>query len=213
MIENIKVFIKRRKLIPVAIWFVVYMALFVFLEVRPHKKVHLVHSKLDDKIPHVPQFIYPYLSWFPYIIVCVFLALKNLSDEDYKKALTVLSTGMNLFILIAYIWPTGLDFRDSITYNSEKLSGRLMKFVQTVDTPQSVFPSMHAYVTMVFQGTLEMQAGQLPRAGILFGRVLSVSIIASTVFTKQHSILDVIASVALYGTLETAYSFSQKKEN
>ncbi len=203
--------IKRRHLIPIAIWFIIYMALFVFLEVRPHKKVHLVFCWLDEKIPHVPQFIYPYLSWFPYICVCVFLAIRNLSDEDYKKAVAVLASGMNVFILIAYIWPTGLDFRDSITYNSEKLSGRLMKFVQTVDTPQSVFPSMHAYVTMVLQSTLEMQAGQLPKWGIRLGRVFAVSIIASTMFTKQHSVLDVIGSVALYGVMETAYRLTLGK--
>ncbi len=208
MTETVKDLIKRRRLIPVAVWFLLYMILFVHLEIRPHKKVHLVSTRADEKIPHVPQAIYPYLSWFPFVAVCVFLAIRNLSDEDYEKALAVLSSGMNVFILLAYVWPTGLDLREGITYNTQRLSGRLMKFVQTVDTSQSVFPSMHAYVAMVMQGSLEMQSQVLPAWAVWIGRILSVSILISTVLTKQHSVLDVVGAAALYGVTDAAYDLT-----
>ena len=199
-----KELIKKRHLIPIAVWFVIYMGLFGFLEIVPPKDVHLIHCTLDDRIPNMAIFIYPYVSWFPYILVCAALAIKNLDDRQFKKAVLVLTTGMNIFLFISYVWPTGLDLRESIVYDLHTLSGNLLKFVQTVDTPKSVFPSMHVYVTLVLQYTLEMQKKLGPAWGIWVGRVLAVLIVLSTMFTKQHSAVDVTAAIVMFAVLALA---------
>ena len=199
-----KELIKKRHLIPIAVWFVIYMGLFGFLEIVPPKDVHLIHCALDDRIPNMAIFIYPYVSWFPYIVVCAVLAIKNLDDRQFKKAVLVLTTGMNIFLFISYVWPTGLDFRESIVYDLHTLSGNLLKFVQTVDTPKSVFPSMHVYVTLVLQYTLEMQKKLVPAWEIWVGRVLAVLIVLSTMFTKQHSAVDVTAAIVMFAVLALA---------
>ena len=199
-----KELIKKRHLIPIAVWFVIYMGLFGFLEIVPPKDVHLIHCALDDRIPNMAIFIYPYVSWFPYIVVCAVLAIKNLDDRQFKKAVLVLTTGMNIFLFISYVWPTGLDFRESIVYDLHTLSGNLLKFVQTVDTPKSVFPSMHVYVTLVLQYTLEMQKKLVTAWGIWVGRVLAVLIVLSTMFTKQHSAVDVTAAIVMFAVLALA---------
>ena len=196
-----KELIKKRHLIPIAVWFVIYMGLFGFLEIVPPKDVHLIHCALDDRIPNMAVFIYPYVSWFPYIVVCAALAIKNLDDRQFKKAVLVLTTGMNIFLFISYVWPTGLDFRESIVYDLHTLSGNLLKFVQTVDTPKSVFPSMHVYVTLVLQYTLEMQKKLVPAWEIWVGRVLALLIVLSTMFTKQHSAVDVTAAIVMFAVL------------
>ena len=199
-----KELIKKRHLIPIAVWFVIYMGLFGFLEIVPPKDVHLIHCALDDRIPNMAIFIYPYVSWFPYIVVCAVLAIKNLDDRQFKKAVLVLTTGMNIFLFISYVWPTGLDLRESIVYDLHTLSGNLLKFVQTVDTPKSVFPSMHVYVTLVLQYTLEMQKKLVPAWEIWVGRVLAVLIVLSTMFTKQHSAVDVTAAIVMFAVLALA---------
>ena len=210
-----KEFIRKKNLVLLAVWFAVYMSLFVYQEIFPPGQVTIIHCRLDDVIPHVPAFIFPYLSWFPYIIVCAVLAVRNLDGEDYTKALLILTMGMNVFLLITYLWPTGLDFRESITYDTATLSGWLMKFVQSVDTPKAVFPSMHAYVTLALQYTLELQRDRLPKAGIWVGRFFAAAIILSTMFTKQHSALDVIGAVVLFGVLwavfETVFATHEGK--
>ena len=199
-----KELIKKRHLIPIAVWFVIYMGLFGFLEIVPPKDVHLIHCALDDRIPNMAIFIYPYVSWFPYIVVCAALAIKNLDDRQFKKAVLVLTTGMNIFLFISYVWPTGLDLRESIVYDLHTLSGNLLKFVQTVDTPKSVFPSMHVYVTLVLQYTLEMQKKLVPAWEIWVGRVLALLIVLSTMFTKQHSAVDVTAAIVMFAVLALA---------
>ena len=206
-----KELIKKRHLIPIAVWFVIYMGLFGFLEIVPPKDVHLIHCALDDRIPNMAIFIYPYVSWFPYILVCAALAIKNLDDRQFKKAVLVLTTGMNIFLFISYVWPTGLDLRESIVYDLHTLSGNLLKFVQTVDTPKSVFPSMHVYVTLVLQYTLEMQKKLVPALGIWVGRVLAVLIVLSTMFTKQHSAVDVTAAIVMFAVLALAAEKIVKK--
>ena len=206
-----KELIKKRHLIPIAVWFVIYMGLFGFLEIVPPKDVHLIHCALDDRIPNMAIFIYPYVSWFPYILVCAALAIKNLDDRQFKKAVLVLTTGMNIFLLISYVWPTGLDLRESIVYDLHTLSGNLLKFVQTLDTPKSVFPSMHVYVTLLLQYTLEMQKKLIPAWGIWVGRVLAVLIVLSTMFTKQHSAVDVTAAIVMFAVLALAAEKLVKK--
>lgn len=194
-------FIKRRYLLPIGIWLVAYMSLFLYLEARPPQEVHLIHCALDDLIPFVPAFIYPYLSWFVYIPVCAYLAMKNLEDPDYRRAVFVLVTGMNIFLIISFAHPTGLALREGIACDLTTLSGNLMKFVQTVDAPKSVFPSMHVYVTLVLQYTLEMQKKILPRLAVLIGRIVAALIVLSTMFTKQHSAVDVIGAIVMFAVL------------
>jgi len=186
---------------PIAVWFVCYMVLFGYLEIRPPREIHLISCGLDRMIPYVPVFIYPYLSWFPYILICVCLAVRNLGDEEYRKAVFLLTAGMNVFLVISYVWPTGLDLREGITYNMETLSGWLMRLVQTVDTPTSVFPSMHVYVTITLQYTLELQRSRLPGWGIYTGRIFAAAIILSTLFTRQHSLVDVAGAAVMFAAL------------
>lgn len=196
-----KKWIKERYLIPLGVWFVIYMALFLYLEIYEPEEVHLISCGMDHRIPYIQAFIYPYLSWFPYLGVCAYLTIRNLEEKDYKKIIFILTSGMNVFLMISYVWPTGLNLREGIQYDTSVLSGHLMQFVQTVDTPKSVFPSMHVYVTMVFQYALEIQRDRLPVWGVRAGRLLAIFIILSTMFTKQHSVLDVLGAVLMFGML------------
>ncbi len=198
-------FIKKRHLIPVGLWLAVYLLLFLYLEVCAPEEVHFIQCRLDDRIPYVPAFVYPYLSWFVYIPVCTCLAMRNLDDGEYRRAVWILATGMNIFLLISFVWPTGLALREGVAYDLSTLSGKLMKFVQTVDNPKSVFPSMHVYVTAVLQYTLERQKKILPGAGIWLGRIFAAAIVLSTMFTKQHSAADVIGALVMFALLRLLF--------
>lgn len=204
MKKSVLTFIRKRHLIPFGVWFAVYMLLFLYLEVRVPESVHLIFCPLDEQIPYISVFIYPYLSWFPYICVCAFLAGRNLTDREYVRAVFLLTAGMNAFLIISYVWPTGLTLREGLVYDTSVPSGWLMRFVQTVDAPSSVFPSMHVYVTLVLQYTLELQRRRLPAWGLWTGRIFAAAIILSTMFTKQHSAVDVAGAFFLFVMLLSA---------
>lgn len=197
----IKEFVKKRHLVPLGVWIVLYMAVFLYLEVCPPQDVHIIHCALDDRIPYIQAFVYPYVIWFPYIVICVYCCMKNLNDRDYGEALLLLTTGMNLFLATCFLYPSGLILRDNVVYNTSLPSGLLLRFVQGVDVPKNVFPSMHVYVTTVFQYGMELQKEKLPVWGLMLSRVTAVSIILSTVFVKQHSVLDVSASLVMFAVL------------
>ena len=56
-------------------------------------------------------------------------------------------------------------------------------------------------MTLVLQYTLEMQKKLVPAWGIWVGRVLAVLIVLSTMFTKQHSAVDVTAAIVMLAVL------------
>ena len=195
---RVRDFVRERYLGVLGGWLVVYLGLFLYLEIVEPEEVFLISCGVDRWIPCLPGFVFIYLSWFPYILVCAWLAIRNLSGEEYREVVFVLMAGMNVFLLISYVWPTGLDLREGIVYDLGTVSGRLLRFVQTVDTPKSVFPSMHVYVTLVLQYSLELQRKRLPLWGIWAGRLLAAGIILSTMFTKQHSVVDVTGAIVLF---------------
>lgn len=208
----IKEFVKRRHLVPLGIWIVLYLAVFLYLEICPPQEVHIIHCALDDQIPYIQAFVYPYVVWFPYICVCTSLSLRNLSDKKYKEALLILASGMTIFLIACFAYPSGLTLREGIVYDTSVPSGLLLQFVQGVDVPKNVFPSMHVYVTIAFQYALELQKDRLPAWGIWLGRIVAVLIVLSTVFVKQHSVLDVAGSVVMFAVIWGLYQVFVKRK-
>lgn len=68
MLSKIK---KYRHGFIIAIYFVAYLILFGYLEQRPVRAYHVVHTVFDDMIPFCEIFIIPYLLWFPYVVITV----------------------------------------------------------------------------------------------------------------------------------------------
>ena len=127
---------------------------------------------------------------------------RALEGRRFDRPVTVIAIGKAAWRMAnAAAKALGENLREGIVYDLHTLSGNLLEFVQTVDTPKSVFPSMHVYVTLVLQYTLEMQKKLVPAWGIWVGRVLALLIVLSTMFTKQHSAVDVTAAIVMFAVL------------
>ena len=63
--------IKNGHLGMIAVFFIVYMITFSYIEDRD---VHhyIIHTTIDDQIPFCEYFIVPYLLWFLFVAVTVF---------------------------------------------------------------------------------------------------------------------------------------------
>ena len=108
---------------------------------------------------------------------------------------------MVIFFLFpnAFADPSGASLRPDVeTLNRNNILLDFMKyFWANVDTPTNVCPSLHVIGTMACMFTVlhsERLKNKIFRAFIV---LVSISICISTVFLRQHSILDVIVAVPI----------------
>ncbi|HCA21996.1 MAG TPA: phosphoesterase [Lachnospiraceae bacterium] len=173
-----------------------YFISFILLEKRNDVEFHYIHSSLDDSIPFCEFFIIPYYLWFLFIFVSVGLFI-IFDFEGFKKLAWFLALGMTAFIIICYFWPNALHLRPTdITRNN--FCARIVKFLYKTDTSTNVFPSIHVYNTLCVEtAILKSRLPKKHKGVTAFVVILSVLIIAATVFLKQHSIIDVFGAFGM----------------
>lgn len=174
-----------------------FIVVFFTLEGRTEITYNIISSSLDNYIPFCEYFVVPYFLWFPYMLFPI-LYLYFKSKRDYNKLVISGAIGMTIFLFISYIYPNTLIIRPD-TFANDNVFSRLISFLHSIDTCTNVFPSIHVYNSLAVHVAL-LKCSNLKN--ILWAKilswVLSISIILSTVFIKQHSIVDVIGAFALY---------------
>ena len=87
---------KYKHIIPFALYFLVYMTWFSWLEQRHIWQYQIIHLAIDDYIPFNEIFVIPYFLWFVYVPgVVLYLAFRN--KDDYYRTAIFLCTGMTVF--------------------------------------------------------------------------------------------------------------------
>ncbi len=174
----------------------VYLPWFIHLERTVDGNYAIMHTALDDRIPFVEYFVIPYLLWFPYI-AAVLLYLFFRDKQDYYRLCKFLFSGMTIFLLICTFFPNGTDLR--VPVNPERnLCSRLVHLVHLADTSTNVFPSIHVFNSIgvhcaVANNEVLGRLRWLRRGSLL----LMVLICFSTVFLKQHSVVDGIGAIIM----------------
>lgn len=155
----------------------------------------VIHVALDDRIPFLPVFIVPYILWYLYVPVSLlYVGLHN--KTAFYRQCTVLFSGAALGMLIFFFFPTCIDFRPTAEGRGVWLW--LCRIIYANDNPVNVCPSLHCYeAVIVHLTTFRMLALRRCTALRVGSAVTAVLICASTVFAKQHSIVDVVCGVAL----------------
>lgn len=185
--------------IPMLIYMILYLSWFTLLEKWDVKNYQIIHVSLDDCIPFCEVFVIPYFLWFAYVVgVVVFLLAKN--KQDYHKVCTFLCIGMTVFLVISTLWPNGHHLRLN-EMPRDNIFTALVSFLWRTDTPTNLWPSIHVFnsmgahfAVMRSQDIASMKHGKLIR---IASGILSVSIILSTVFIKQHSVFDVVTGILM----------------
>lgn len=106
---------------------------------------------------------------------------------------------MTMFIIISALFPTKQDLRP-IMMGGNVFADMVANLYWT-DTPTNIFPSLHVYNTICVCAGLE--ESRINPYIIRLVRILSILIILSTMFLKQHSIVDVIGAFMMF---EVVYS-------
>lgn len=154
----------------------------------------VVHSALDDVIPFCEWFIFPYLSWFLYMLIPgVYFLIKD--PEAFENYMLSLLIGFFFSMLIITVYPTGQELRPDITGEGNAAMW-IVNFIYNFDTNTNVFPSMHVVgaVAVAF-GLAKSKSLGGKKLLQVFNWILCVTIIMATVFLKQHSALDILGAL------------------
>ena len=183
------------------IYFLLYMPYFTFLNTYTPSRdnIFYMYSKLDDLIPFCELFVIPYFLWFAYIAIgyCFFFLV---SRKEFIRLCIFLYTGMTVCLIIYTIFPNGQNLR--VNYDELGRDNFLIypiKTLQSYDTAFNVFPSIHCLNSFAMHIAIHKSKHiSKHRKPIVIGSlILTILIVLSTVFTKQHSILDVFGAIIL----------------
>lgn len=174
---------------------VTYFVLYLLTEnLIPAESCHPIHCALDDMIPFCEAFIIPYVLWY-FLVVgsLVYFALYNVDNfSNLQRYITITQLiAMAIYMLL----PSRQDLRPAVFEHDNILTG-LVGFIYSIDTNTGVCPSLHVAYSIGIASTWLRERSVSPwfRAGIV---IFCVIICISTVFVKQHSVLDGLAALPL----------------
>ncbi len=156
----------------------------------------VVHCPIDDVIPFCEWFFIPYLFWFVFIIGTLLYTL--LFDVDsFKSMMKYIIFTYTVTIIIYLLFPTCQELRPSKLDGSRFLIRNLLRFY-SFDTNTNVCPSIHVIGSFAVFFTLckckHTIEKPIFKAAMFF---ITVLICVSTLFIKQHSLIDIAAAMPL----------------
>lgn len=210
--NNLKTFFNKYKHGLILLYFFIYMIWFTILERNVTTDFTPVYSILDDYIPFLEIFIIPYFLWFGFIFVTVAYFFLT-SKQDFYKCCAFLFIGMTICLIIYTIWPNGHFLRVNLdTLGRSNVFTYMLSFIYNIDTATNVFPSIHVYNSIGAMIAIRKSERLRPIKWLQISVfILTLLICASTVFLKQHSILDVFGGIILSLIMYSIVYLPEKK--
>ena len=148
----------------------IFGLLFLFLErLQPQRNYYPVYCGLDDIIPFCEWALIPYLFWFVFLIGTLVYTF-FVDVPAFRRMMYFVIVTYTITVLIYLFFPTCQNLRPEAFVRNNLLT-RFIELFYSFDTNTNVCPSLH-----------------------VIGSV-AVCISLSTVFMKQHSIMDVLAAL------------------
>ncbi|MBQ8563133.1 MAG: phosphatase PAP2 family protein [Firmicutes bacterium] len=173
--------------------------LFWFAEqVIPLEACHAVHCSLDDQIPFLEVFVIPYVFWYVYLVgMHVYTLLYDV--EAFRQMMKFIIITYTVTLAIYFLFPNCQNLRPDVFERQTALT-EIVADIYAADTNTNVCPSLHVVgsLAVCFTSWHCRRPHGFPGKIWTVGLTLCAMLIsASTVFMKQHSVIDVAAAVAL----------------
>ena len=147
-------------------------------------------------VPFVKHFVYFYDIWYPFIILNTFLVYKY-NKKDFKNLILVMLLTGFVSQITFIVYPT-MVLRPEITINS--LADWIVSITYKLDTPAvNCLPSMHCVYCFATSFFILRSKNLKPKYRALVVTI-SMMIVLSTMFIRQHVIEDVLLAL-LYTSL------------
>jgi len=150
-----------------------------------------INCSLDRYTPFSKYVSLFYCLWHVEIFVILLYLYLYKSKNEFLRSSLMIWLGFIVPILFYLICPNEIDLRPA-TVKGNDIFAILTRIVWFFDSSRNVFPSGHAIIsylmTKIWKRNLSEKSGHLMT-------LLNMMIIVSTLFLKQHSIIDVIAGL------------------
>ncbi|RZT24047.1 MULTISPECIES: phosphatase PAP2 family protein [Fictibacillus] len=149
-------------------------------------------TAVDHQIPFVEIFVVPYVLWYAFIFL-MFVYFCIYDRAIYYRTLLSFCVGMLVCYVIYFFFQTTVP-RPELMGNGILTS--MVKYVYGADQPFNCFPSIHVLSSYLMILGIRHSKLWTIRKDIIVSTI-AYSIILSTLFVKQHVVLDVVAGVLL----------------
>ena len=178
------------------LWLPVYLLFFFVIERIVITGYWPTQTWLDGKIPFCEWFVIPYCLWYP-LLVAVGLWLLRKDREGFRRYMRFLAITFFLSELIWLLVPNGQDLRPAVMPRDHLLT-RLVAELYAIDTNTNVFPSVHVVGAIGAAWAVRKTPSLRHRPAIRRAvAVLAALICLSTLFIKQHAVLDAASGLGL----------------
>ena len=170
---------------------------------NPAKYYHPIYCHFDDMIPFQEWFIIPYMLWMVTMIaLCLYTLCYDV--DTFKRYSRFLVISISISTVIFFLYPSCQNLRPAI-FPRENFLTNCVKLLYAVDTNTNVFPSEHAIGSVaVWVAAIHTRSLRTPLQ-IMLITLLAMFTCFSTVFLKQHSVIDIFAAIPV---CLVAYYFS-----
>lgn len=152
---------------------------------------HSIPVSFEDAIPFAPEWVTVYTATFIFWILGLAVCMRQERELCFR-----MFTGLYIAELICAVFfialPTVIDRPEAaggLYYD------RLLAQLYASDQPTNLFPSMHCmFAYMVFRGFM---IARLDKPVVIGSGLFAALVCASTVFVKQHFLLDTFAGIIL----------------
>jgi membrane-associated phospholipid phosphatase len=176
------------------LYFPFYIALFFTVEaLSPADGYWVTDLPFDAKIPFVPQMVWAYcLFYFLFAVVGIPLLIGD--GPAFRRWMYFLMTTFTITLVFDALVPNMQTLRPT-DFVPAGISERLLALIWSVDTPTNVFPSMHV-LGCIGNGAAVLDSRVFRRWQKWVILILSAVCSVSTVFVKQHAIIDTVGALA-----------------
>lgn len=159
---------------------------------NPSKQVYNLVTDLDRSTPFLKIFVLPYSVWIFYIYVCLVYFFFKDAKVYYRSLATYVICALVCY-MVYLVYQTTVP-RPIVT--GDDVFSQLMRYVYNRDQPFNCFPSIHVFSCyLVMKALYKSSFKTVWNQTLIYG--MSTLIILSTLFVKQHVIMDVVAGILL----------------
>ena len=154
-----------------------------------------MHCWLDNYIPFNEWFLIPYLFWFLFLIGMHLYTLRY-DIAAFRRMMYFIMLTYSISLVIFFLFPNCQQLRP-VSFPRDNVLTRFLADFYTFDTSTNVRPSLHVVGSLaVMFAAWDTPRFSTPGWRAAFG-VTAGLISVSTVFLKQHSVLDILAALAV----------------